>query len=140
MLSCSRKLYLVIVGLLFLAVTAQAQSNYTLGIGDQIRMTVYGQPELAAEAQINSDGTVTLPLLGSVQVLGHSSAEAAKLITDLYERGNFLKRQTLTFRNFLCYQSDKTGIVSFSSKGLRGHIGTISFNKESVRRYIFCYP
>jgi polysaccharide biosynthesis/export protein len=92
MLSCSRKLCLLILGFLFLATTAQAQSSYILGIGDQIRMTVYGQPELAAEVQVNSDGTVTLPLLGSVQVLGHSSAEAAKLVTDLYERGNFLKR------------------------------------------------
>lgn len=74
------------------AIHAEAQTKYTLGVGDEIRLTVYGQPELGTEAQINADGAVNLPLIGNVLLAGHSSADAAKLISDLYERGNFLKK------------------------------------------------
>ncbi|RZA04769.1 MAG: polysaccharide export protein EpsE [Moraxellaceae bacterium] len=72
--------------------TANAQLKYTLGSGDEIRITVYGQPELSTEGQINSEGMMTLPLLGNVQLGGRSSSEAAKLIGDSYEQGNYLKR------------------------------------------------
>lgn len=68
-----------------------AQTTYSLGAGDQVRLSVYGQPELTTEGQINSDGTMEIPLLGSVKIAGRSSAEAAKLITERYQTGNFLK-------------------------------------------------
>lgn len=70
---------------------AQAQSNYSMGAGDEVRMTVYGQPELMTEGQINTDGTLEVPLLGAVKVAGRSSGDAAKLIAEKYQSGNFLK-------------------------------------------------
>ncbi len=73
------------------AQTNNVPSNYALGAGDEIRMTIYGQPELSTEGQINSDGAMEIPLLGSIKIAGLSTADAAKLITDRYQRGNFLK-------------------------------------------------
>ncbi len=70
---------------------AHAQSNYSMGAGDEVRMTVYGQPELMTEGQINTDGTLEVPLLGAVKVAGRSSGDAAKLIAEKYQSGNFLK-------------------------------------------------
>ncbi|GGY74355.1 hypothetical protein GCM10011613_19690 [Cellvibrio zantedeschiae] len=70
---------------------AQAQSNYSMGAGDEVRMTVYGQPELTTEGQINTDGTLDVPLIGVVKVAGRSSGDAAKLIAERYQSGNFLK-------------------------------------------------
>jgi len=70
---------------------AQAQSNYSIGAGDELRLTVYGQPELTTEGQVNNDGTLEVPLLGSVKVGGRSSGDAAKLIAERYQTGNFLK-------------------------------------------------
>ncbi len=77
--------------LLSLTNTTNAQSNYLLGVGDEIHLTVYGQPELTAEGQINSDGAMQIPLLGNVKIAGISSTEAAKVITERYQNGNFLK-------------------------------------------------
>ncbi len=70
---------------------ALAQSNYSMGAGDQVRISVYGQPELATEGQINTDGTLEVPLLGAVNIAGRSSGDAAKLIAEGYQTGNFVK-------------------------------------------------
>ncbi|MES2673450.1 MAG: polysaccharide biosynthesis/export family protein [Pseudomonadota bacterium] len=77
--------------LLLLPHVANAQTSYALGAGDEIRLTIYGQPELSTEGQINSDGAMEIPLLGGIKIAGLSTADAAKLITDRYQRGNFLK-------------------------------------------------
>lgn len=65
--------------------------SYTLGTGDEVKVSVYGQPELTAEGQITAKGTLVVPLLGSIQVAGKTSADAAELIAESYQRGNFLK-------------------------------------------------
>lgn len=81
-------------GLVLVAVMApfaHAQSNYTMGAGDEVRLSVYGQPDLTTESQINSDGTLEVPLLGAVKVAGRSSGDAAKLIAERYQSGNLLK-------------------------------------------------
>lgn len=70
---------------------AMAQSTYLMGAGDEIRMTVYGQPELTTEAQINTDGTLEVPLIGTLKIAGRSSGDAARLIADKYQSGNILK-------------------------------------------------
>ena len=90
MLNCLRNLCLLFLA--FTALTAEAQSKYTLGVGDEIKVTVYGQPELSTEGQINSDGTMTFPLIGTVPLTGRSSSEAAKYLADSYEQGNYLKK------------------------------------------------
>ncbi|ACE85849.1 SLBB domain-containing protein [Cellvibrio japonicus] len=79
-----------LIGLLLAGeVLAQA---YSLGIGDEVRISVYGQPDLAIDAQIGADGAVEVPLLGRFNLAGRSTTDAAQAIADQYERGNFLKR------------------------------------------------
>lgn len=80
--------------LLALAATANAQTqpmSYTMGPGDEIRMTVYNQPDLTTEGRISGDGTMEIPLIGSVQIAGRSTAEAARMIADYYKRGDLLQ-------------------------------------------------
>lgn len=77
--------------LLLLTSAANAQVNYALGVGDEIRLTVYGQPELSTEGQINNDGYMEIPLIGSVKIAGNSSGDLAKLIAERYRGGNVLK-------------------------------------------------
>lgn len=84
---------LVGIGVLIVMVDiACAESPYLLGVGDEIRMTVYGQVDLTTDAQISAEGTLQLPLLGKVKLAGRSSAEAEMFIAALYERGSFLKQ------------------------------------------------
>lgn len=69
----------------------QNLASYTIGAGDEIRITVYGQPELATETQVSADGMVMIPLLGNLPIAGKTSAAAAALIAGRYEDGNVLK-------------------------------------------------
>ena len=83
---------IAIVGTLAQAQTATPPAAaYRIGAGDEVHIKVYGQPELAAEAQVNSDGMVLVPLLGNIAIAGQTTAMAATLIAQRYQQDNVLK-------------------------------------------------
>lgn len=49
---------------------AFAQSAYSLGPGDVIRVTVFGEPDLSGEFEVGAGGGVSLPLVGETMVEG----------------------------------------------------------------------
>jgi polysaccharide export outer membrane protein len=48
---------------------------YRLDTGDQIRLIVFGQPDLSGEFTVNDNGNISIPLLGPVQARGLSTAD-----------------------------------------------------------------
>lgn len=86
------QLLLIICIWLFSATPAIAQLTYTMGPGDEVRMTVFGQPDLTTETQIGPDGSVQIPLLGTVFIANRSSSQAAEQVARAYELGNLLKQ------------------------------------------------
>jgi polysaccharide biosynthesis/export protein len=65
-----------------------AITPYRLGAGDRIRIIVYGDKELSDSFAIADDGTVSLPLAGSVPASGRSTADvAAGIAAALESRG-----------------------------------------------------
>lgn len=90
---CLKKLFSIFltVSLLGTASHTWAQTAYLLGAGDEVKLSVYGQPELTMEGQINTDGTLEVPLIGSTKVAGKSAGDAAKFIAARYQSGNYLK-------------------------------------------------
>jgi|GEM_PF-175339 polysaccharide export outer membrane protein len=46
--------------------------SYRIGIGDQLEITVYQQPDLTKKITVGADGTIDFPLLGSVKAAGKS--------------------------------------------------------------------
>ena len=44
--------------------------GYTLGNGDRLRVTVFGEPELTGEYQVDGTGFVSVPLVGEIQATG----------------------------------------------------------------------
>jgi polysaccharide export outer membrane protein len=64
----------------------------TLGAGDVLRVSVYGNPDLSLETRVSETGAITFPLLGNVPVGGLSVAAAEKKIGGLLESGGFLKK------------------------------------------------
>lgn len=64
--------------------------DYVLGAGDEIRMTVYGQPDLSVRTRIADDGSVTLPLIGNVLAKGRTPTQFSKDAAALYRRGGYL--------------------------------------------------
>jgi polysaccharide export outer membrane protein len=62
-------------------------SSYLLGIGDVLRVDIDGYPELDREKVIIlSDGTISLPLIGTVKVAEKSAEEASESIKQRYSR------------------------------------------------------
>ena len=70
--------------------TGSADTQPTFGIGDPVSMQVYGRPELNTTTFVADDGTIAVPLAGSVPVVGLSPANAAKRVAAAFREGKFL--------------------------------------------------
>lgn len=83
---------------------AQEQSGYRLGAGDRVRVGVFGETELSGEFELDSQGTFSMPLIGTVD--GHDLTPRAleERIADKLRDG-FLKNprvsvEVLNYRPF----------------------------------------
>jgi polysaccharide export outer membrane protein len=81
----------LLAGLSF-AQGAAPKSDYVLGAGDVIRVTVFQSPELSLEARIPESGVVNYPLLGNVVLGGLTISGAEKRLADGLLAGKFLKQ------------------------------------------------
>src|SRR5688572_1371619 len=58
------------------ALAAMAQSDvYLLSPGDKLKVTVFNEPDLTGEFQVNPSGDVAFPLVGNVKAAGLSATE-----------------------------------------------------------------
>lgn len=94
---------------------AEAPKGYILGPDDAITVTVYGQPEAGIQTRIKADGTVVMPLIGTVKAEGQSNVSLAKLITDKLVQGNYLRSPVVNV--------EITNYVS-KSANVAGQVGT----------------
>ena len=67
-----------------------------LGPGDSVTISVYGQPDLTANAYVTDDGTLPVGLVGKVPVAGLSPSAAAQRIEAALRDGNFLVNPQVT--------------------------------------------
>jgi polysaccharide biosynthesis/export protein len=75
------------------AVRAQGNvSEYRLGAGDGIRITVFQNPDLTLETRVSGDGAITYPLIGAVRVGGLTIARAEEAIAHALQSGGFIKQ------------------------------------------------
>ena len=71
-------------------VSAAQGSAYTLGTGDRLRVTVFGEPELSGEFDVDSIGKISMPLIGDVPVMGLTISQASNSIVQKLV-GGYLK-------------------------------------------------
>jgi polysaccharide export outer membrane protein len=64
--------------------------GYRLGPDDEVKITVYGQPDLSTTTRVKADGTIRLAIIGSIDVRGKTTAELADAIAQGYSQGGFL--------------------------------------------------
>ncbi|MBF4991753.1 SLBB domain-containing protein [Methylophilus sp. QUAN] len=76
-------------GLMFI-LSSLAHADYTLGAGDYVRVTVYGDNELMRETRVSEEGILTMPLVGEVKVGGLTTIESEKRIAEQLKRGGFI--------------------------------------------------
>lgn len=78
--------------------SAQPQSgtDYLLGPGDVVRVSVFQIPDLTTEVRVSESGSITFPLIGNVAVGGQSMAAAEKLIAEKLKAGGFVAQPQVT--------------------------------------------
>jgi polysaccharide biosynthesis/export protein len=75
-------------------VPIEIQSDYLLGAGDHIIINVFGYEEYSGDRTILPDGTITVPLLGSIMVADHTTDQLAQELTRRLQP--FLVEPTIT--------------------------------------------
>jgi polysaccharide biosynthesis/export protein len=61
-----------------------------IGTGDQVRVEVFGNPDLGTTTNVSDEGAIRMPLAGAVVVRGQSPAEAARRIEIALKTGEYL--------------------------------------------------
>lgn len=85
---------------------------YRIGPYDELKVEVFGVPELSSEAQVNLQGLVALPLLGPVNVNGLTPEEAqAEITRQLGSRYLRHPRVTVMVKNSASLNVTITGAV-----------------------------
>lgn len=67
-----------------------------LGPGDEVRMTVFGQPNMNETVYVSDDGTISVPLAGRVHIGGLSPSRAAQEVEAAFRKGQFLVNPHVT--------------------------------------------
>lgn len=101
--------------------SAVKPADYQLGSGDKLKLTVYGEEDLSGEFVVDGNGAVSLPLVGQLQVGGHTIPEfEAKLGESLkkFVRNPQVNAQVLNYRPFYIQGEIKSGGEYPYSNGL----------------------
>lgn len=77
------------------ALQAEAAAPPQLQAGEKIHITVYGEPTLSGDYQIDPSGFVSLPLAGTIKAAGLSQQELEQALTTKYS-GGYLKNPKIT--------------------------------------------
>ena len=64
---------------------------YVLGTGDVVRVTVFQQQDMLTETRVAETGTITVPLVGPVEVGGATAKQAEDRIAKLLKSRGFVK-------------------------------------------------
>lgn len=87
---CEMRKFVITAWFLIVSAGALAQagpssqpSEYTLGSGDELEVTVFGHADLSGRFVINELGQISLPLVGNVKVGGKSRREAEVMIRNV---------------------------------------------------------
>jgi len=60
------------------------ETPYTLGPGDGVNINIFNVPEYSGQYRVSIEGTLNLPIVGSVQVQGLTIPQTTELITQRY--------------------------------------------------------
>ncbi|MGK5076160.1 polysaccharide export protein EpsE [Janthinobacterium sp. ZB1P44] len=78
--------------LLALSAGFAGAADVQLGAGDVLKISVYGNPDLALETRVSEAGEITFPLVGNVALGGLSVSAAEKKLGGLLESGGYLRK------------------------------------------------
>ncbi len=71
-------------------IAPDSSQEYLLGPGDMIKIQVFQSPDLTLETRVSESGTITYPLIGTVQLGGIAISKAEMLIARMLDEGGFV--------------------------------------------------
>ena len=101
---------LMMVALLLAAPAWSADSDYRMGTGDVLRITVYGQPDLTTEARVGESGGITFPLIGEVKLAGSTPAQGETEIARRLSKGGFVNEPFVSL-NVVQYRGQQVSVL-----------------------------
>jgi polysaccharide export outer membrane protein len=106
--------------------------DYEVGAGDVIEVAVYGNDDLSRIPTVQTNGSISLPLLGEVQVAGLTVAEVQRKITNLLAKDYLVNPQVeVKVRDYNSQYVSVVGEVnSPGRKPLRGKTRLIDLLSE----------
>ena len=72
---------------------ATGSVDYVLQPSDLIRVLVFQEPDLLREVRITQENTITLPLIGTIDLRGKTVRQAEEIIRSLYDRDYLVNPQ-----------------------------------------------
>ncbi len=63
-----------------------APAGYILSPTDQVAVEVFGEDDLRTSGRLNTEGNLSVPLLGSIHLAGLTLTQAVSKLTELYSR------------------------------------------------------
>lgn len=95
-----------------------AASEYEIGPGDLLQVTVYEHPDLATKTRVSTNGKINFPLVGAVALSNLTERQAEDRIAKLLKQGRFVKspQVTVIVEEHLSHQVSVLGEVSKPGK------------------------
>ncbi len=86
---------------------------YRVGIGDRLKIVVFGEPDLSGEFEVGAGGAISMPLLGDLPAKGQTVQQLSSSLTQRLDDG-YLKDpkvsiQVLNYRSFFVHGEVKGG-------------------------------
>ena len=69
--------------------SVSAAPGYRVGKGDELDIAVIGREDYKARVRVQEDGTIQLPLIGSIQVVDKTALEIRNVISGLLQSGGY---------------------------------------------------
>ena len=69
---------------------------YRLGVGDLLRVLVFGEDQLTGEFRVNDQGNIAVPLIGSLPATGRTPQQLEVDLGRALSKGDFLKSPHIT--------------------------------------------
>jgi polysaccharide biosynthesis/export protein len=91
-----------------------AGQEYTIGPGDILAITVWGQPDLSSDYRVDSDGSAPFPLIGRIKAAGFTAREVAAALTESLGKDYLVNPQVIV--SVKAHLSQKVTVLGEAAK------------------------
>jgi len=98
-----------------MAQPAVSGKTLALGAGDQLRISVFQNPELTLDTRVDGDGRITFPFLNALDVAGKTTSQVEQLIARGLEQKDVLKKPQVSV-SLVQYRSQQVAVLGYVNR------------------------